>query len=143
MRVRSVKATIGIDQGEGESQMSKNKGWSEPPNKINKKGKLVAGRHSEVQFHKNSNTMAKPMEPETWEEIAKRELEKELGVKTKVRTYSYYEDLGALALESIEGEANNGEREWIVFPDSKTAEKAAVQHVRDDLEDEPGIFTQS
>lgn len=80
---------------------------------------------------------------EAWMKKAKLELEKKLGVKTKVRTYGYYENLGALALESIEGIANNGEREWIVFPDSETAEEAAVQKVREDLENEPEVFTQS
>ncbi len=121
----------------------KNKGWVEPPNKINRKGKIVAGRHSEVRQHNNSHTLAEPIELQTWDEVAKRELEEELHVKTKRRSYSYYENLGAIALESIRREANNGEREWIVFPDYDTAKEAALNKVREDLENEPGIFVQS
>lgn len=120
-----------------------NKGWKEPPNKINRKGKLVAGRHSEVQFHKGSHTLVEPIEPETWEETAKRELEKELGVKTEIGSYEYYENLGAIALVTVKGEAKNGESEWIVFPDLETAKKAAVHRVGEDLENNPEYFEES
>lgn len=77
-----------------------------------------------------------------WKKIAKQELEKQLGVKTRVTDYSYYTDKGALSLESISGEANNGESEWIVFKDYDTAEKVAINKVREDLEDDPNLFSQ-
>lgn len=78
-----------------------------------------------------------------WKEIAKKELEKKLGVKTRVVSYPYYNDYDALALESISGTANNGEREWIVFENEDVAEKTAVAKVREDLENEPYLFSSS
>lgn len=78
-----------------------------------------------------------------WGDIAKIELEQQLDVRTKYREYEYYENLGAIALESTTGEANNGESEWIVFENEDAAERAAIEHVRDDLDSNPEIFTQS
>lgn len=78
-----------------------------------------------------------------WKAIAKKELEKKLGVKTRVVSYPYYDDYDGLALESISGTANNGEREWIVFENEDVAEKTAVAKVKEDLENEPYLFSPS
>ena len=82
-------------------------------------------------------------ELEGWQAVAKKELEQELEVQTNVVEYEYYGRLGALPLESTSGKANNEESEWIVFEDYDKAEEAAIAKVKEDLENEPEIFTQS
>jgi len=44
---------------------------------------------------------------------------------------------------SFEGDADNRESEWVVFSSEEDAEREAVAKVRNDLEYEPSIFTQS
>jgi hypothetical protein len=80
---------------------------------------------------------------EAWEKKAKKELEKQLAVKTIVKEYDYYNEKGALFLVSTSGTANNGESEWIVFENESAARQAAEDKVEDDLEQEPYIFNQS
>ena len=61
-----------------------------------------------------------------------------LEVETEVDTY---EHLGAIYLTAVPGQrGSNGEREWIVFKNDDEANDAAVERVRDDLENEPEIF---
>ena len=117
------------------------KGWKEAADHTGK-----APRHKAAATKRKIRTVSKsPMvrKEKDWKKVAKRELEKELGVKTKVRSYQYYEDHGAIALESTTGAAKNGEREWVIFENSDKAEQAAKAKVKEDLENEPGIFTQS
>jgi hypothetical protein len=78
-----------------------------------------------------------------WKTKAKVELEKKLGVKTKITNYEYYTDKGALSLESTSGSGSNGESEWIVFENEEDARRLAVDKVREDLENEPSLFSQS
>ena len=83
-------------------------------------------------------------ELEGWQAVAKKELEKELEVQTEIVDYDYYGNLGALSLEAVrDTKGNNGEREWIVFEDDEKAEEAALSKVKEDLENESEIFTQS
>lgn len=77
-----------------------------------------------------------------WRKVAKKELEKELGVKTKLSAYGN-DDEFQLTLESTTGKGSNGEREWTVFKNEDEARSAAKAQVKQDLENEPGIFTQS
>ncbi len=45
---------------------SHGKGWQEPPTKVNRKGKIVAARHSEVAITSTpTNTIAQPLTPYT------------------------------------------------------------------------------
>ncbi len=111
--------------------------------------KLGKGWHGDTPGHKAaaakkklSSTAREPLREPDWKKVAKKELETKLAVKTVKRTYKYYEELGALALESTSGEANNGEKEWIIFKDQEAAEEAAIAHVKYDLEEEPEIFNQ-
>lgn len=83
---------------------------------------------------------------ESWEEKAKEELEDKLDVKTQRFDYKFYEEMygvDVFAVESTTGEANNGEREWIVFKTPKDAWKAAIKKVKNDLEIEPGLYNDS
>lgn len=86
-------------------------------------------------------TPAKNVQAGTWQEKAKAELEAELGgIET--------EDMGrapsrdAITLESTSGRADNGESEWIVFKDMKSAERYAVEYVQEMLDDDPSMFSQ-
>ncbi|MDD5454006.1 MAG: hypothetical protein PHW62_00700 [Candidatus Ratteibacteria bacterium] len=119
----------------------KNKGWEEAPDISGKAPEHVkAATRNKVKGVSKSPQVKKEKD---WKVVAKKELEKELGVKTKLSNYQYYTDLGAIALESTEGEGSNGEREWIVFKDEDDAREAAKAKVKEDLENEPEVFTQS
>lgn len=80
------------------------------------------------------------IELEDWQETAKKELEKELNIETEVKPYDYFNNLNGFYLVSTSGEANNEESEWIIFRNEDSAEQAALSVVRDDLEEEPGLF---
>jgi hypothetical protein len=77
-----------------------------------------------------------------WAEIARTELSQALGVNIVFSDYDYYEELGAVAMKSVEGKGSNDESEWIVFQNSDVAYDAAISRVKDDLENEPELFTQ-
>jgi hypothetical protein len=91
----------------------------------------------------NADSYQKPAVVD-WKVIAKRELEKELGVKTKINSYDDQRQGGedALWLESISGPGSNGESEWVIFEDDESAERAALAYVREMLEEEPELFNQ-
>jgi hypothetical protein len=73
---------------------------------------------------------------EQWVAIAKRELEAELEVEVSID-----EDEGRyVTMSAVDGKGNNGESEWIVFPNSETAEGAALDRVREDLESDPVTY---
>lgn len=110
------------------------KGWhgDTPGHKAAATKRKVAGVSKSPQIRKEKD----------WKKVAKKELEKELGVKTEVSSYAYYEELGALALESKTGAGSNGEREWIVFENAEAAEDVAKSKIKEDLENEPYIFNQ-
>jgi len=123
------------------SKKKKGKGWKEaadvsgkaPRHKAAATRRKVAGVSKAPQVRKEKD----------WKKVAKKELERELGVKTKTGSYEYYEDLDAIALKSKTGKkANNGEREWIVFKNQESADEAAKHKIRDDLETEPSLFSQ-
>lgn len=140
---KRLKLIKGILYMENEEQVAKRKGkgWREKPDASGK-----APRHVQAANKcKVADVVRTPIvkEETDWKKTAKKELERELGVNTKIRSYEYYEDLGALALESVTGAANNGESEWIVFKNPDEAELAAIAKVKEDLENEPGLFTQS
>jgi len=94
-------------------------------------GHAIINSIAEVGFYKD----------EDWKEVAKRELEKELGVKTKVSAYGNEED--SFNLESTTGEGSNGEREWAIFKNEDEARSAAITQVKEDLENEPILFNQN
>ena len=77
----------------------------------------------------------------TWQEKAKAELEAELGgIETEDTGRTSMRD--AITLESTSGRAANGESEWIVFKDMKSAERYAVEYVQEMLDDDPSMFDQ-
>ena len=77
----------------------------------------------------------------TWQEKAKAELEAELGgIETEDTGRTSMRD--AITLESTSGRADNGESEWIVFKDMKSAERYAVEYVQEMLDDDPSMFDQ-
>jgi hypothetical protein len=76
----------------------------------------------------------------TWQEQAKAELEAELGgIETDEGRDSGRD---YFTLESSSGRADNGESEWMVFKDAKSAERYAIEYVKDMLDDDPSMFAQ-
>lgn len=76
----------------------------------------------------------------TWQEQAKAELEAELGgIETEMGRGSGRD---YFTLETMSGRADNGESEWMVFKDSKAAERYAIEYVNDMLEDDASMFDQ-
>ena len=133
--------TIGINSTE--LLVKSGKGWKESADHTGKAPKHKAAATRRKVRSVSKSPMVRKEKEKDWKKIAKKELEKELGVKTKLCSYQYYEEHGAIALESTTGVANNGEREWIVFENSDDAEQAAKAKVKEDLENEPEMFTQS
>ena len=133
--------SIGINSTE--LLVKSGKGWKESADHTGKAPKHKAAATRRRVKGVSKSPMVRKEKEKDWKKVARRELEKELGVKTKVRSYEYYEEHGAIALESTTGVANNGEREWIVFENSDDAKDAAKAKVKEDLENEPGIFIQN
>jgi FtsZ-binding cell division protein ZapB len=78
----------------------------------------------------------------SWQDKAKAELEAELGgIETEDTGRTSLRD--AITLESTSGRADNGESEWIVFKDWKSAERSAVEYVQEMLDDDPSMFDQN
>ncbi len=116
------------------------KGWKESADQSGKAPKHVKAANK----RKVSGVSKVPMvrKEKDWKKVAKKELEKELGVKTKLSAYGN-DDENQLTLESTTGEGSNGESEWVIFKNEDEARSAATAQVKQDLENEPELFTQS
>lgn len=82
--------------------------------------------------------MRKLNEVSSWQQKAKEEMEKEFELELSIENTSK----DSMMIVSDGGSAPNGESEWDVFKNDKAAEQAALDHVRDMLNEEPETFTQ-
>jgi len=72
-----------------------------------------------------------------WVETARRELGEVEGVEVEITT-SWEGDAG-VSMES-QSKGNSGESEWIVYPNYESAERAAINQAKDDLDADIGNF---
>jgi len=116
------------------------KGWKEAPDASGK-----APRHKAAATRRKVAGVSKAPQvrkEKDWKKVAKKELERELEVKTKLSTYGN-DDEFSLTLESTTGAGSNGESEWVIYKNEDEARSAAISQVRQDLDDSPENFTQS
>lgn len=120
--------------------------WAPVPGKPGKKMKMgpysSKGRAEETKqdMEEEAGASTKRVQAGTWQEQAKAELEAELGgIETE---YGRLKGRDYFTLESSSGRANNGESEWMVFKDAKSAERYAVEYVQEQLDDDPSMFNQ-
>lgn len=94
----------------------------------------------EAQFGPMGASASTRVQAGTWQEQAKAELEAELGgIETD---YTPNKGRDYFSLETMSGRADNGESEWVVFKDSKSAERYAIEYVTEMLNDDPSMFDQ-
>jgi len=78
-----------------------------------------------------------------WIGVALDELAEEMDVDRRyLKVVRGFRIKNGFQVESKRGRGSNGESEWMVFKSWKDAEKYAFEYVKEQLEDEPGIFNQ-
>lgn len=105
-----------------------------------KKEKNVFKPASQEEVKKRRSDYDKEMlaKAEDWVGVTKRELEAALEVETSIE-----DDNGNyITLSALPGQkGNNGESEWMIFPNAESAEEFALERVKDDLENQPESFS--
>lgn len=80
--------------------------------------------------------------PEDIMKAIKRAFRAEMGIEEMEVAEEENFGIDYYEVESEDGSASNGEREWMVFTDSDEAKSYAIEDVREMLEDEPELFNQ-
>lgn len=75
-------------------------------------------------------------------ESVARAFQEEWGIEVEQQRWDTFSRKG-IAVESLDGRADNGESEWLVFESEDDALLEATLRVTQDLEEEPEIFNQS
>ena len=75
-----------------------------------------------------------------WTTVAWDELEAVLSVSVEEDADDFFNEQNGLVLIATEGAGSNGERKWVIFRNQVKADTAAMNRVKNDIENDPTTF---
>ena len=102
----------------------------------------IDSRRTEHQKELIARKKKQMEDPNTWQAVAKKELEHELEVETEIENSIDFDNDEFLLTAMFDSEGNNEESQWLVYKDDSIAIYEAEQQVEDMINDSPESFTQ-